>query len=605
MKQHQSTRQGIGRRTRLATCVGIALALGAGSALAASPEQIHQATAQVASHSILTRGAASGQTSLPATATMSPNEAASTNSTAATITVANCNDSGGGSLRAAVDFASSGDTIDMSGLSCSTISLNSSIVTSVNNLTLKGNSEPNLPRPIIDGQDTVEPLRHNGSGTLNLVGLSVWNGHHTLGGPTASGGCVFSAGNVALTDSAVKYCTVENTSNDYYSIARGGGIFAKGDVTLSNSRIQGNTATSDSKAYSHGGGIYALGKVEIEKDSLVMDNTAYAVVGARGGGVFSTGTLNIEPALQGLSTISGNTASTLSRNAYGGGIIAANGANIKYAQITDNTAESIVGFSQGGGLVVADGSLQTKYSTIAGNKTLSTYYTSYSGGVSANGDVTIDRTTISGNSAQVIGGLALAGSSASTRLLISNSTISGNTATKSKAGAGIYVGHNAKITNSTITGNIESNASNSKFGAGLSVKNGVNVNLSSTIVSGNKLKWGSGMIEPSDIGASSGTSGGTLTGDHNFITFSNLVVPADTIGHMINAGLAPLADNGGPTKTHALSPGSQAIDTGVANGETEDQRGSGFSRVMGPYADIGAYELGGNDIIFADGFESP
>jgi hypothetical protein len=56
--------------------------------------------------------------------------------------------------------------------------------------------------------------------------------------------------------------------------------------------------------------------------------------------------------------------------------------------------------------------------------------------------------------------------------------------------------------------------------------------------------------------------------------------------------LLPLADNGGPTKTHALLPGSPAINTGLNfTGQATDQRGGPFVRVFGPAADIGAFEV--------------
>src|SRR5262249_32612057 len=59
----------------------------------------------------------------------------------------------------------------------------------------------------------------------------------------------------------------------------------------------------------------------------------------------------------------------------------------------------------------------------------------------------------------------------------------------------------------------------------------------------------------------------------------------------LNPMLAPLANNGGTTQTHALLPGSPAINAGsnVANLAT-DQRG--FQRVAGGQVDIGAYESG-------------
>jgi hypothetical protein len=66
-----------------------------------------------------------------------------------------------------------------------------------------------------------------------------------------------------------------------------------------------------------------------------------------------------------------------------------------------------------------------------------------------------------------------------------------------------------------------------------------------------------------------------------------------------------LADNGGPTQTHALIAGSPAIDAGSnpANLAT-DQRGDGYVRVYGAAADIGAFELqSATDAIFADGFD--
>lgn len=56
--------------------------------------------------------------------------------------------------------------------------------------------------------------------------------------------------------------------------------------------------------------------------------------------------------------------------------------------------------------------------------------------------------------------------------------------------------------------------------------------------------------------------------------------------------LGPLADNGGPTQTHALLPGSPAIDIGFnIGGEEFDQRGEPFSRVSGGRIDMGAFEF--------------
>ena len=68
-------------------------------------------------------------------------------------------------------------------------------------------------------------------------------------------------------------------------------------------------------------------------------------------------------------------------------------------------------------------------------------------------------------------------------------------------------------------------------------------------------------------------------------------------GSEIDPMLLPLADNGGPTWTHALMPGSPAINAGdpaaVAGVDPTplyDQRGVGFPRVIGPQIDLGAFE---------------
>jgi hypothetical protein len=56
--------------------------------------------------------------------------------------------------------------------------------------------------------------------------------------------------------------------------------------------------------------------------------------------------------------------------------------------------------------------------------------------------------------------------------------------------------------------------------------------------------------------------------------------------------LGPFQDNGGPTKTIALLPGSPAIDSGDnTDAPAFDQRGPGFPRIVNGQIDIGAYEV--------------
>jgi hypothetical protein len=59
--------------------------------------------------------------------------------------------------------------------------------------------------------------------------------------------------------------------------------------------------------------------------------------------------------------------------------------------------------------------------------------------------------------------------------------------------------------------------------------------------------------------------------------------------------IGPLADNGGDTETHALLPGSPAVDAGdpsFAPPPIFDQRGPIHFRIVNDRLDIGAYEAG-------------
>jgi len=116
--------------------------------------------------------------------------------------------------------------------------------------------------------------------------------------------------------------------------------------------------------------------------------------------------------------------------------------------------------------------------------------------------------------------------------------------------------------------------------------------LESTIVALNR----SGGVEY-DVGAPVAV---TVAGTANLIMAgaARVAVPPDTIS--ADPRLGALADNGGPTQTHALLPGSPAIDHGNdITGDLADQRL--FKRVVGSSADIGSVEF--VDKIFASGFD--
>src|SRR5213079_1152122 len=89
-----------------------------------------------------------------------------------------------------------------------------------------------------------------------------------------------------------------------------------------------------------------------------------------------------------------------------------------------------------------------------------------------------------------------------------------------------------------------------------------------------------GTVTSHGYNLSSDDGGGVLTG------------PGDQIN--TNPLLGPLQNNGGPTFTHALLPGSPAIDAGDPNftpPPSFDQRGPGFDRVVNGRIDKGSFEV--------------
>jgi hypothetical protein len=192
-----------------------------------------------------------------------------------------------------------------------------------------------------------------------------------------------------------------------------------------------------------------------------------------------------------------------------------------------------------------------------------------SGTFKAPGSVTVINSTISGNSASGGGG-GIANDTGGVAIV--NSTITGNSATY---GGGIANFGGAQITNSTLSGN----SAPSDGG----IDNAGNIELSNTILnagaSGENIVNNGGTVISHGYNVCSDDGGGYLNG------------PGDQIN--TNPLLGPLQDNGGLTLTHALLPGSPAIDAGDPNFTPppfHDQRGPCFYRVFGRRIDVGSLE---------------
>jgi hypothetical protein len=229
------------------------------------------------------------------------------------------------------------------------------------------------------------------------------------------------------------------------------------------------------------------------------------------------------------------------------------------------------------------------------------------------GNVTLTNCTISNNrgvntSGGFGGGIAVRGSSA--RLALTNCTISGNSAW---AGGGIFntLG-NVALTNCTVSGN----DCGSGGGGGIANTDSGVVTLTNCTVTGNLAAAGSGIaigsgtvnarntIIAGNTGSNLDYNGRLTSRGYNLIGKPGLV-DGDLTGNILGVSplLGPLGNYGGPTQTHALLPGSPAINAGnncvtiaggcLASPVITDQRGIGFNRIVGSAVDIGAFESRG------------
>ena len=373
-------------------------------------------------------------------------------------------------------------------------------------------------------------------------------------------------------------------------------ITAAVTVTLTGLAIRHGQAGTGSLTDQTGGGIRSE-LASLTLNYVVVSNNqtggGAAAAGAKGGGISNDrGNLTLND-----TTVSGNITGTPA----------------------EDNAPNSVGGSGGyeGGIYNDRGSLTLNDSTISGNVTGAGAHGSdtggragFGGGMAANqGTLTLNRSTIRGN--------------------VTGNGAGGGTNGASGSGAGLYVDGSplfnrvVKIINSTVSGNLTGHGlfgNDGGDGGGIFVYRTNTVNLLNVTLAYHS-------VDADQIGGAIANNGGTvyvknslLAHNHNAFGVNNIT---DCSGTVISLGynvmmepdctmlpsatgtpkdhfyvrgtlLAPLADNGGPTLTHALVPGSVAIDAADnATCSPTDQRG--FSRpVFGGTAlacDVGAFEL--------------
>jgi hypothetical protein len=261
----------------------------------------------------------------------------------------------------------------------------------------------------------------------------------------------------------------------------------------------------------------------------------------------------------------------------GGGVLNNGALTLDRVAVTENRMATDAGdFWQGGGGIYsgAGATLNLVDSTVSNNTA------AWSGGglyAFFGTTTTIVRSTISGNvSNDVGGGIRSLGSVA-----ITNSTVSGNTATGWHGGAIFQTDGNVTISSSTIANNAGPDWAPSTFFIGQFGGGFVpTLTLTNTIITGNR--W------YACERYASGTVANVVSGGHNVVQ-DDSCAPAASDKIVWDALIGPLGSQGGPTLTHPLLPGSPAIDAGDDAGcPATDQRG--VARPQGAHCDVGAFE---------------
>lgn len=352
----------------------------------------------------------------------------------------------------------------------------------------------------------------------------------TVSGSNSSQIFQVTDGTAAVYDVTISGLTMTNGRHEVFGWAYGGAIFNRENLTILDSMISQSAA-------------------------LPMGSTTKGL----GGGIASIdGNLRIE-------------RSTVMNNQVSWGSLSGRpsvGANLYVQGGSLTLLDSLVSGGNGdlgSGVYLQGGTHLIRRTTLASNGAL---FGTGAGITIFSGELDLEESTVSGNSG---GGLYLVGGAV---VRVVNSTISGNV--QALRGGG------ADVTDATLNLRLTTVSGNTGTDGNLSVYGGT-INLDHTIVANGT---------PQDLFRDSGTinavyslveaPGAAINGtnDHNLFG--------------VDPKLGPLADNGGPTETHALLPGSPAINVGdplIPDPPPTDQRGPGFVRIFNGRVDLGSFEL--------------
>lgn len=448
-------------------------------------------------------------------------------------------------------------------------------------------------------------LNNGGSVTLTNVTLrtcravgrgdSIVNEHTTLdarGGGLASLGAtghVHITGST-LTDNLAQGGDGGNFNNAAGSNAQGGAVYLQdGTLDIDGSRIEagaangGNGGDQNQNGQTNGGfgGLAQGGGVWVGGGTVTINNTTFEDTeanggnsgtggnganpggGADGGGLYSLGNVTLTNSTFHLAEANGGDGGDAFGTTCLGGHMAGDG-----------------GGARGGAIFADGGSLIVNTATFAEN--------SATGGNGGDGGQNDGGALNCGNHGA--GGLAHGGAIANNNAATVN--MKHGTLSLNNAQAG-NTGVNTPGVNKPPRLVAEGTGGGIRVGPG-------GVTLENTIIAGNTAANGAGDATGAPTPGPN-VDGAVTSNGHNLLGTATEATGFTGTGDQTGADplLLPLADNGGPTQTMALSPASPAIDAGVASGAPFDQRGRPrtfddpgvVNAATSDGTDIGAFEL--------------
>ena len=331
---------------------------------------------------------------------------------------------------------------------------------------------------------------------------------------------------------------------------------------------------------SDGGGITDFGDPTVTvSDSTIADDTTSG--GGQGGGIYNNGTLNISG-----STI---TDDSNEGGGQGGGIDNEGTATVTDSTISENSVDE---GGQGGG-IYNDGTATVSDSTISGN---SVWDGGQGAGIDNEGSLTVANSTIAGNSLPGAGGGQGGGIYNDSSATVVDSTISGNSAENGGQGGGIY--NNSATPPLRLLQSIDSPSKAKSISQTCQNCNQAG-GTTTTTLAGDIIATPAGAPAGGECAGGDFTDAGYNVDDDGSCGLSDT---SDSDDSTIDGYLGSLADNGGPSETIALLPGSvddpdpaqavipanfTAVGQTTASCSQPDQRGFG----RGAPCDMGSYAL--------------